>query len=190
MGKTLQRSGCIGLPHAAPEYEDGRRRVIHFQLGSTLGFLPIEIRVGPRHATTEVEVRPRELDYQAHYLAMKSELEELAQNLLLHTWQAAAERRGIAPVETRTPAELVGLLRQLWAEVRRSFELIALDPHRDLVSEFEVADVSRARELGPESLADLVRQPSYWTDHGLRPGASAEHCHTRDGTARHTHADP
>jgi predicted component of viral defense system (DUF524 family) len=157
-----------GLLHTAPEYTDGRRRVVEIQLGSTLGFMPIELRAGPRRATAEVEVRPRKLDYQAHYLAMKSELEELAQNLLLHTWQAAAEQRGVAEVERRTPAELVDLLRQLWLEVRRTFELIALDPHRDLVSEFEVMDVSRAREVGPESLADLVRQPSFWTNHPAR----------------------
>jgi predicted component of viral defense system (DUF524 family) len=154
-----------GLPHAAPEYTEGPRRVVTVQLGSTLGVLPIELRAGPRRATAEVEVRPRKLDYQAHYLAMKSELESLAQNLLLHAWQAAAERHGVEPVQQQTPAELVTLLRELWREVRRTFELIALDPHRDLVSEFEVADVSRAREIGPESLADLVRQPSYWAVH-------------------------
>src|SRR5438093_242548 len=50
-------------------------------------------------------------------------------------------------------------------------DLDGLDPHQDLVSEFEVADVSRARELGLESLADLVRQPSYWVEHpaGMPP---------------------
>ena len=155
-----------GLPHAAPEYEDGRRRVIHFQLGSTLGFLPIEIRVGPRHATTEVEVRPRKLDYQAHYLAMKSELEELAQNLLFTPGKPPPsdaallllkrEHRRSSSAYSRTVGSSAPLVR-----------VDAFDPHRDLVSEFEVADVSRARELGPESLADLVRQPSYWTDHPL-----------------------
>lgn len=160
-----------GLAGAAPEYTEGSCRIIEMQLGSTLGFVPVELRVGTRRVTAEVEVRPRKLDYQTHYQAMRSELEELAQNLLLHSWQAAAERHGVAPAEERTPAELVNLLRQLWAEVRRTFELIALDPHRDLVSEFAVADASRAREIGPESLADLVRQPSYWMVHpvGMPP---------------------
>jgi predicted component of viral defense system (DUF524 family) len=153
------------LQEAAPEYTDGPRRIITLQLGSTLGFLPIELRAGPHRAATEVEVRPRKLDYEAHYLAMKAELEELAQNLLLHSWQAAAERRGVAAVDDPTPSELIGLLRQLWAEVRRTFELIALDPHRDLISDFEVVEASRAREISQESLADLVRQPSYWVEH-------------------------
>jgi hypothetical protein len=154
-----------GLAGAAPEYEDGGRRVMHVQLGSTLGLVPIEARCGPRRLAAEIEVRPRKLDYQAHYLAMRSELEALAQNLLIHSWQAAVERRGAARVDTRTPAELVDLLRQLWTEVRRTFELIALDPHRDLVSELEVADASRAREIGGASLADLVRQPAHWVEH-------------------------
>jgi uncharacterized protein len=154
-----------GLRGVAPEYVDGCVRVMTVQLGSTLGFLPIEIAVGTRRAFAEVEVRPKKLDYQTHYLAMKSQLEELAQNLLVHSWQAAVERYGLAPSEDRTPAELVSLLNQLWAEVRRAFELIALDPHRDVVSEFDIADASRARQVGPESLADLVRQPSFWVEH-------------------------
>lgn len=160
-----------GLPHAAPEYTDGPWRVITLQLGSTLGVLPIEVQAQLRSALAEVEVRPRKLDYKQHYLAMKADIEQMAQNLLVHSWQAVAERYGLARVDEQTPAELVELLRQLWAEVRRAFELIARDPHRELVSEFEPTDVSRARGIGPDSLADLVREPSYWAEHpaGIPP---------------------
>lgn len=150
----------IGEPDAVDN-----RTAVEVNTGSALGTIPIRVSRGGRSILASIEVRPYKLDYQSHYVEMRDQLEELAHNLLLHAWQAAARKRGLQIAEEPTPAELIALLGELWERLRRLFSTIEADPHREVVSAFEVSDLSRARDIRQESIVDLVRHPSHWLTH-------------------------
>lgn len=141
--------------------------VSNLALGQEFGTLELSFEDGPRRATGRVEVRPRYLDAERDLPAIESDLQRISFSLAYAVWKRTFQE--LYP-DRQTPAgvpEWLGLLRSLWADIRRNVGEIESNPDSRIVRRREVRDAARASKVDAEGIRWLAKTPEAWE---RRPG--------------------